>query len=88
MIQQFLVNCSLGTLEIVYRVPGGKYSDHRNKVFHAELYLSDQLAKDYESRVAANRQYLQTAKEHLIEASVRYFHRRIIVLNGALQFES
>jgi len=87
-IQEFLTNCSLGALEIVYRVPGKRYSDHRNKVFHSELYMSEQMEIDYQSRDVVNRQYLETAKKNLIDASEHYFHRRIIESNGSLQFES
>lgn len=87
-IKEFLLNCSLGALEIIYRVPGKKYSDLRNRVFHSDLYITEQRGKDYQSRDAANRQHLQTAKEDLIEASERYFHRPIISSNGLLQFQS
>ena len=86
-IRQFLENCTLGALEIIYRVPERKYSDHRNKVFHSDLYMKDQLGKDDKSREAMNRQYLETAKMHLIEASELYFRRRIIKSNGVLRFQ-
>ena len=87
-VEQFLIKCTLGALEIIYKVSGRKYSTQRNKVFHSNFYVTDQLGQDYASRDAANRQYLQIAKEHLIEASGIYFHQRIIVSNGVLQFES
>lgn len=64
-IREFLENCTLGALEIIYRVPKRKYSDHRNEVFHSDLYMKEQLGKDEKSREERNRQYLQTAKEHL-----------------------
>jgi hypothetical protein len=86
-IQRFLVNCALGDLEKIYYIPRGKYSTHRNKVFHGNLYLADQLGRDYEFRVSQNRAYLETAKKHLIEASKLYFPQWTIVeLNGQLQF--
>lgn len=87
-IRQFLVNCTLGAIEIIYRVPNRKYSNFRNKVFHSELYFDDQLTSNYQSRDKANRKYLKTAKKHLVEASELYFQRKIIESNGSLQFES
>ena len=87
-IEEFLVHCSLGSLEIIYKVPSKKYSNSRNQVLHSELYLGEQRGVENQSRERANRQYFQTAKEQLIHASERYFHHRIIESQGLLQFES
>lgn len=87
-IQQFLVNCTLGALEIIYKVQNKKYSDFRNKVFHSELYLNSQLRSEYQVRDRENRENLKIAKGHLVEASEMYFKKRVVELNGSLQFES
>ena len=87
-VQTFLAECSLGSMEVLFRVPDKKYSTHRNEVFHSGLYLQNQLGKDYESRHAQNIRYLKTAKEHLIDASTRYFRHRIVERDGVLRFES
>ena len=88
-IREFLLRCSLGKLELIYRVPHHRYSSYRNKVFHSNFYISDQLGKDDQVRNRANRQYLRTARAHLIEASERYFHRPIISSsNGLLRFQT
>lgn len=86
-VQRFLVNCTLGALEIIYKVPNKKYSDFRNKVFHSELYLNTQLRSEYQIRDRENRENLKIAKGHLVEASEMYFKERIVELNGSLQFE-
>jgi hypothetical protein len=86
-IRRFLVTLTLHDVEGIYKIPDGKYSKQGNKVFHSDLYLTDQLESDDASRGAANRKYLATAKEHLLEASERYLHRRIISSNGVLRFE-
>ena len=87
-IQCFLVNCALGDLENVYKMPNNKrYSQDRNNVFHSNLYLANQSGKDHEFRVSQNCTYLETAKKHLIDASERYFPQwRIVETNGHLQF--
>lgn len=87
-VERFLMKLTLSDLEIIYKVSDKKYSTPRNKVFHSNFYVNYQLGQDYAFRDAANRQYLQAAKEHLIQASDQYFHQRIIVSNGVLQFES
>ena len=87
-VEEFLMKCTLGDLEILYKVPSKKYSTPRNKVFHSNFYMIDQLGQDYASREAQNRKFLQAAKEHLIEASDQYFHQRIITSNGVLQLEA
>ena len=87
-IQQVLAYCTPGTMEKIYKVPDRKYSSFRNKVFHSDLYLKDQRTSDYQSRDKANREYLKTAKEHLVEASELYFKLKIIELNRLLQFEN
>lgn len=87
-IREFLLQCTLGTLEAIYKIPNRRYSASRNKVFHSDLFLRDQLRSDYTSRDKENRGYLETAKAHLIEASERYFRQKITESNGFLEFES
>jgi hypothetical protein len=88
-IESFLTRLPLGRLERVYRIPEKRYSKDRNDVFHSNLYLANQLGNDYQSRVAQNRAYLETAKKHLVEASELYFPQwRIVELKGQLQFRS
>lgn len=58
-IDQFLVNCTLGTLEYIYKVSHKKYSASRNKVFHSQLYLREQRSKNHQDRDAGNRKYLK-----------------------------
>jgi hypothetical protein len=89
-IGEFLVNCSLGTLEHIYEmVPRKKYSEPRNHVFHSNLFfLSDQHSRDYPSRDEENLKYLQDAKAHLIEASKLYFRQEITESNGSLAFKT
>jgi hypothetical protein len=87
-IDNFLVNCPLGALETIYRIPGGRYSHSRNGVFHSDLFLRHQVGSDDTSRNKANQEHLKEAKKHLIEASERYFHQKITDSNGLLQFES
>jgi len=88
-IRSFLANCTLGDLENVYRIPNDKrYSQDRNNLFHANLYLANQLGSGYESRDAQNREYLKTAKKHLVEASEIHFPEwTIIESQGELRFK-
>jgi hypothetical protein len=53
-IRDFLLHCTLGSLECIYRVPHHRYSTHRNKVFHSDFYISDQLRKEDRYRNRAN----------------------------------
>ncbi len=77
-IDLFLTKCTLGNLEQLFGIPDKRYSDHRNKVFHSNLYLKDQLGEDSDYCDEENRQYIEKAKEHLIEASKEYFRQEII----------
>ena len=88
-IQSFLVHLTLYHLETLFKIPAKRYSKDRNDVFHSNLYLSNQLESDYQSRDAENRTYLNKAKGHLVEASGLCFPQwRIIESNGQLQYGS
>jgi hypothetical protein len=87
-IREFLVHCTLGNLEGIYKIQDKRYSASRNKVFHSDLFLRAQREHDFKSRDEENRKYLKTAKDHLIEASERYFRQKITESNGLLEFES
>jgi len=88
-IETVLTQLTLGRLEKVFRIPKERYSQDRNNVFHSNLYLANQLGRDYEFRVSQNHAYLETAKKHLVEASELYFPQwRIVELKGQLQFRS
>jgi hypothetical protein len=88
-VRSFLVDLTLHDLQKIYRIPEKKYSKDRNDVFHSNLVLMNQLESDYESRDAQNRQYLETAKQHLVEASELCFPQwRIIESSGQLQYGS
>jgi hypothetical protein len=87
-LRVFLTKCTLGCLELIFRVPHHEYSRQRNEVFHSGLYLQYQLGQGYDSRRARNVEYLGIAKRHLVEASTLYFRRPIVDDAGVLRFES
>jgi hypothetical protein len=87
---EFLTDCTLSKLEQIYWMDPhrkDKYSTCRNDVIHSNLFLRHQLGSDHPSRDKQNRDYLEIAKAHLIEASKLYFRQKITESNGSLQFE-
>ena len=86
-IKHYLEKATLVDLERVCNViPVERYSEHRNKVFHSNLYIA-QDEENEQRREDANWEMLATAKGHLIEASRCYFHHPITEIDGKLRFE-
>src|SRR5215813_843104 len=85
-IKYYLEKATLRRLEKACNIPDRRYSKHRNKVFHSNLYIQQNEA-DEQRREDANWDMLATAKSHLIEASRCYFHHPITEREGVLRFD-
>jgi hypothetical protein len=85
-IKDFLMNCTLRSVERIFRVPEHKYSKDRNDLVHSNLYMTQQREMAPEQRTKENLDYLRIAKKNLVEASICYFKQPIIESDSLLKF--